>query len=123
MDKNTFNYTYSAAQHAEVEKIKKKYQTPTEENKLEALKKLDRSVETPASIAALVIGIVGILIMGLGMSMVMVWENYLLGVIIGIIGILICLPAYPIYKKISEKRRRKLAPQILRLAEEIEREQ
>lgn len=46
------------------------------------------------------IGIVGSLALGVGMCFSMVWQNMILGVIIGIVGILILLSLIPIILKI-----------------------
>lgn len=118
--KNTFEYTYSAKRQNEVEAIRNKY-LPKEEDKLEQLKKLDKSVERPGSICALVLGIAGILIMGAGMSMCMAGPKLLMipGIIVGIMGIAIAAAAYPVYNKITTKRRQRMAPQIIALSEEL----
>ena len=120
---NKFEYTYSAPKNAEIEKIRKKYAPQTSaESKLEQIKKLDSSVESEAVGCALGIGIPGSLILGLGMSCCMVWTDlFILGIIIGIIGMVMCGAAYPIYKNTINKKRAEIAPQILKLSEEIER--
>ena len=120
MDNNKFEYTYSAKGREEVELIKRKY-LKKEEYKLEQLRKLDKSAELPGTIYAILVGIIGTLIMGTGMSLCLVWsEQYLiLGIIIGILGIGAISSAYPIYKRITNKRREKIAPQILKLTEEL----
>ena len=120
---NKFEYTYSAPRNAEIEKIRKKYAPQTSaESKLEQIKKLDSSVESEAVGCALGIGIPGSLILGLGMSCCMVWTDlFILGIIIGIIGMVMCGAAYPIYKNTIKKKRAEIAPQILKLSEEIER--
>lgn len=120
---NKFEYTYSAPRNAEIEKIRKKYAPQTSaESKLEQIKKLDSSIESGALGCALGIGIPGSLILGLGMSCCMVWTDlFILGIIVGIIGMVMCGVAYPIYKKTIKKNRAEIAPQILKLSEEIER--
>ena len=66
-----FEYTYSAKEQEEIEKIKRKY-LPKEESKLELLRKLDRQVTRKGEVVSLILGVVGCLIMGGGMSMCMV---------------------------------------------------
>ena len=119
---NKFEYTYSAPRNAEIEKIRKKYAPQTSaESKLEQIKKLDSSVESEAVGCALGIGIPGSLILGLGMSCCMVWTDlFILGIIVGIIGMVMCGAAYPIYKSTINKKRAEVGPQILKLTEEIE---
>ena len=122
---NKFEYTYSAPENAEIEKIRKKYAPQTSaESKLEQIKKLDSSVERKGIACALAIGIPGALILGLGMCCTMVWTNlFVLGIIVGIIGIVMCGAAYPIYKSTINKKRAEIGPQILKLTEEIENDE
>jgi len=119
---NKFEYTYSAPRNAEIEKIRKKYAPQTSaESKLEQIKKLDSSVESEAVGCALGIGIPGSLVLGIGMCCTMVWTDlFVLGIIIGIIGIAMCGAAYPIYKSTINKKRAEIAPQILKLTNELE---
>lgn len=116
----TFEYTYSAKRQEEIEKIRNKYMGK-EEDKMEQLRKLDQSVERPGTITAIVIGVIGTLIMGTGMSLAMVWGGALIlpGILIGVMGIAVLALAYPVYKSMTKKQKEKLAPQILALSEEL----
>ncbi len=117
-----FTYTYSAAQQEEVKRIRDKYAPPTrEEDKLERLRRLDQSVTRPGLIAALIVGIISTLVLGVGMCCTMVWDDTLFvpGIIIGIVGIIGICVAYPLYVHITNKRREKLAPEIMRIADEL----
>ncbi len=122
MNNNQFNYTYSAPEQAEIKKIREKYLPKDEtENKLERLRKLDKSAETPAVILSLILGIIGTLLLGIGMCCTMVWTRFfVLGIIVGITGIITLSCAYPAYKKITKRCREKIAPEILKLTEELE---
>lgn len=117
---DVFEYTYSATEQEEVEKIRRKYM-PKEEDKMEKLRKLDRQVGRKGTIVSLALGIVGALILGTGMSMSLVWTDFLLvpGILIGIIGMVVLGAAYPVYRKLVEKEKERLAPQILALTEEL----
>ncbi|MGN0351775.1 MAG: GlsB/YeaQ/YmgE family stress response membrane protein [Roseburia sp.] len=117
---DVFEYTYSAKEQEEVEKIRRKYM-PKEEDKMEKLRKLDRQVGRKGTIVSLALGIVGALILGTGMSMSLVWTDFLLvpGILIGIIGMVVLGAAYPVYRKLVEKEKERLAPQILALTEEL----
>lgn len=119
-NKETFEYTYSAAQQAEIEKIKSKY-LPKTDDKLGQLRKLDASVTQKGTAAGLVMGIAGCLIFGGGMSMVLVAGMELLvpSIFVGGMGIVLMAFAYPVFKKITEKERERIAPQILALTEEL----
>lgn len=118
--KEVFEYTYSAEQQAEIESIRKKY-LPKEEDKMEQLRKLDQSVTRRGTIWSIVIGSIGCLLLGLGMCCTMVWADkfFVEGIIVGIIGMAIMGNAYPVYNKITEKERQRIAPQILALTEEL----
>ncbi len=117
---NTFRYTYSAAERSEVEGIRKKY-LPKEEDKMEQLRRLDASVGKKGMVISLIMGIVGCLVMGLGMCCCLVWSSvwFVPGIIIGLAGIAGVALAYPIYMHITQKERERIAPEILRLTDEL----
>lgn len=119
-EKNAFHYTYSAKQQEEIKNIRQKY-IPQEEDKMEQLRRLDRSVTRKGNTIALIIGILGTLIMGVGMCCTLVWQDALFvpGIVIGIAGIAMICCAYPLYDRITKKEREKIAPEILRLTDEL----
>ena len=118
-NKETFSYTYSAKEQEEIKKIREKY-VPKEANKMEQLRRLDASVTQKGTVISLVVGIVGALILGTGMSMCMVWtELFVLGIIVGIVGIVMVSAAYPLYSYVTKKEREKIAPEIIRLTDEL----
>lgn len=123
-----FHYTYSAKEQEEIKRIRNKYAAPaTEEDKMAQLRRLDASVYSKATTAALVVGIIGALIMGLGMSLVMTDIGEAIGTVVamiigigvGIIGIVLVSLAYPLYSRTLKKEREKIAPEILRLTDEL----
>lgn len=116
---STFEYTYSASRQEEVEAIKKKY-LPNED-KMEQLRKLDRSVEQQATIWSIAVGVIGTLIMGGGMSLTMEGpqELFVVGIVLGVLGMLVLAAAFPVYKWVLKKQRKKVTPQILALSEEL----
>lgn len=121
-NKETFNYTYSASQQEEIRRIREKYAPPKqEEDKMERLRRLDKSVTRPGRAAALIVGIMGSLIMGTGMSMCMVWggELFVPGIIVGAVGVIGVICAYPLYNAVTKRQRAKLAPEIIRLSNEL----
>lgn len=124
-NKETFKMTYSAQQQEEIQSIRKKY-IPKEENKMDQLRALDASAARKANKTAIIVGVVGALIMGIGMSLSMSDFGNLLGsaafpvgIAIGIAGILILALAYPLYSRTLKQEREKIAPEILRLTEEL----
>ena len=125
-----FSYTYSAKEQAELKKIREKYAPATEvEDKMDRLRKLDASVTNTAQAVALVFGVIGALILGFGMSLCMTDIGAILGpysdlsmaigIIIGIAGGILASLAYPVYNNIVKAKRKKLAPEILRLTDEL----
>ena len=120
---NGFTYTYSAVEQEEVRMIRDKY-IPREESKLDRLRRLDESVTKKGTMISIIIGIIGCLVMGSGMSLVMVWQGdlFIPGIIIGILGIGIVAVAYPVYNIIVKKERERVTPEILRLTDELMRE-
>ena len=125
MNDNKFNYNYSAERHEEVSRIREKYlpkeqQEQAAENKLERLRRLDSSCESKAQTAGLVLGIVGVLVFGLSMCCFLVWEQYILGTLIAVVGIPMMVLAKPVYDRVLAKARAQAAPEILRLSQELE---
>lgn len=128
-NKDTFNYTYSAKEQEEIKAIRQKYAPPeVNEDKMAQLRRLDAGVTRSASRAAIVIGITGALILGSGMSLIMTDLGELLGaahlalpigIVIGVVGIVLVGLAYPLYNRIVKKRREMIAPEIIRLTDEL----
>lgn len=118
--RDSFQYTYSAKQQQEIDSIRKKY-LPPEEDKMEQLRRLDRAAAKKGAVVSTVIGIIGCLMMGVGMCCSMVWMGSLFipGIIIGLLGIALIAASYPVYSKITKKQREKIAPEILRLTDEL----
>lgn len=118
-NKETFSYTYSAKQQEEIKKIREKY-VPKEADKMEQLRRLDASVTRKGTVISLVVGIIGALVLGVGMCCCMVWTDlFVLGIIVGIIGITAVLAAYPLYSFVTKREREKIAPEIIRLTAEL----
>lgn len=124
-NKETFEMTYSAQQQEEINELRKKY-LPQEPDKMERLRQLDASVGKKAMAVSLTVGIGGTLLLGLGMSMVMSDFGILfgtlavpLGIGIGLVGLATLSTAYPLYVRTLKKQRKKVAPEILKLTEEL----
>ncbi len=93
-------------------------------SKVVALKKLDRKAKRGAEIFAYTFGTVAALILGVGMCLSMhvigsgtAW--FVVGIIVGIIGLALCGVNYPIYKKLLENGKKKYGSDIIKLAKEI----
>ena len=116
----SFTYNYSAERQSEIDAIRKKYLPPEEqENKLEQLRKLDASLTTGAFTASMALGIVCALVFGVGMCCFLVWRLWGLGTFLCVAGVIGMLVAPVFYRRLVEKRRQQIAPEILRLTEEL----
>lgn len=115
-----FEFTYSAKQQEEVQKIRQKY-VPREEDKMEQLRRLDASVTNKGTMVSVIVGVVSALILGVGMCCCIVWGGswFIPGIFIGVIGIAGVALAYPLYNHITKKAREKIAPEIIRLTDEL----
>ena len=116
----SFQYTYSAKQQEELRRIRSKY-IPKEENKMERLQRLDAGATKKATSWSLCIGIIGALILGTGMSCCMVWGGgwFIPGIIVGVAGLAILACAYPVYNRVLKNERERIAPEVIRLTDEL----
>ena len=109
-----------------VEKIRSQY-TQQENTDLDALKALDARVKKPANVFGYVYGSIGAIVMGSGMSLVMtdigtmlgMTETLIPGIAVGVVGMVMALTTYPIYKKILNSRKKKYAAKIMELSDRI----
>ena len=132
MDNNNgnsrFSYTYSAKEQAELKHIREKYER-REENKMDTLRRLDRSVTKKAQSVAIVFGVIGTLVLGFGMSLAMTELSnilgahrdmaMLIGIVIGAVGGILASLAFPVYQLVTKRERKKIAPEIIRLTDEL----
>jgi len=109
-----------------VQKIRSEY-TEKEHTQLDELKAMDAKVKRPANVFAYVFGSLSAIIMGSGMSLVMTDIGAKLGmasvmvpgIVIGVIGMIgVCL-AYPVYQAVTKHERERIAPEIIRLSDEL----
>lgn len=111
-----------------VRRIRTQYMEKDDSQKnLDLLRELDAEVKRPANVFGYVFGSISAIIMGAGMSLVMtdIGEQLGLantmpaGIIIGVIGMIMAIVNYPIYKNILSSRKAKYADKILTLSEKI----
>jgi hypothetical protein len=126
MEKQSFTYTYSAEKKAEAKRILEQY-TPAPKAEqpllpLDELHKIDDRIRTKALITSLSLGIVGTLILGGGMSMVMVFTDTLIvpGILVGLVVMAVAFIAYPVDNRILKREREKNADRIQTLAAEVQ---
>ena len=129
-NKESFELTYSAKEQDEIKRIREKYIRPEiKEDKMEELRRLDKKATEKATVTALVVGVIGALILGSGMSMIMTDINLFIGlgnnealitgIIVGVVGIILVSLAYPLYNRILKKEQERIAPKIIELTDEI----
>ena len=125
MEKHSFEYTYSAQRQQEVEEIRKQY-LPKEEDEMAELRRLHAIPTQKAQAASLAVGIIGALILGTGMSLCMTELGaslgslaMILGIVVGIAGIALVALAYPVFNRTLKKERERIAPEMLRLTDEL----
>jgi len=117
---------YKNDQEFLVQKIRSQY-TEKESTELDELRALDAKVKRPANMFAYIFGSISAIIMGAGMSLVMtdigatigIADAMVPGIIVGVIGMLMVIANYPIYKKILGSRRKKYAEKIIALSDNI----
>ena len=107
-------------------KIRTQYmeKTPSE---LDALRDLDSKVKRPANVFAYIFGSLSAIVMGAGMSLVMtdigstigMDSTMIPGIVIGVVGMIMALVNYPIYKGILNSRKKKYGAEILTLSDKI----
>jgi hypothetical protein len=129
-NENGFSYSYSAREQEEIKRIRKKYaenESGTNESNLERLRRLDASVTKKGTVASIIVGVISSILMGSGMSLIMTDIGEFLpemlalwiGIAVGVVGIVGVALAYPIYKAITQKERERIAPEVLRITEEL----
>ena len=108
-----------------VEKIRSQY-TEQEHTDLDALKALDAKVKRPVNVFGYTYGSVSTIIMGAGMSLCMTDIGaalgrlaMILGIMVGLAGIVMVAVAYPTDNRTLKKERERIAPEILRMTDEL----
>lgn len=101
---------------------------PKDDSKVIALRKLDARAKLPATVVTYTFGILSALVTGVGMclSMRVIGSGsnamFVLGVIVGILGLVGMGVNYPVYKTLLAKGKKKYAFEIMELARAISEE-
>ena len=124
MADDKFEYSYSAPtekERKEIESILREYSPEKTANadKLARLRSLDKKVKLLPNIIAWVLGIIGILTFGGGLSLVLEFAQVLWGALLSAVGIALCLISYPIYKRLYTRGKAKYGEEILSLSKEL----
>ena len=106
------------------EQIANEY-APKDTSKVVALHKLDAKAKLPATVFTYSVGIFSALVFGVGMCLAMgqigsgTTGSFVLGIIVGVLGMVGMSINYPIYKRILANGKKKYAFEIMELAKEI----
>lgn len=120
---NKFNYTYSAPteqERREIDSIRRQYVSKdASADKLSQLRRLDGKVKNPPKILGTVLGVVGILVFGLGLTMVLEWAVIAWGIVVAAVGVVPMALAYPSYSWLLRRNKAKYGEQIIALSDEL----
>ncbi len=123
MENNKFTYSYYSPdenQRKEIENIRKQYLSKDlMENKFDKLKKLNSHIKKVSYSIGFAWGVIAVLTFGCGLSLILSYQQYILGSIIGIIGFIIGLFTHPLYKLILKNLKNKHRQTILTLCDEL----
>ncbi|MDA9471964.1 hypothetical protein [Enterococcus sp. 5H] len=112
------NYLTTTDEQEKIKNIRSQYLTKGEDKVLQ-LKKLDRKVKLPAKVTAGIVGVGGTLLMGAGMSTIMVWDNMFTGLAMAIPGMLVAILSRPLYSMMLKRRKQRYTEEIMMLTDEL----
>lgn len=120
---NDFEFNYVAPtseERKEIESIRNSYIKKAEPtDKLVHLRKLDNRVKNVPSTISLIVGVIGLLIFGLGFSMVLEWDILVWGIVVTVIGFIAIIISYPLYLKTLEFMKNRYGDEILKISSEL----
>lgn len=122
MSDKKFRYTYTAPteeERREIESIRAAYRKDGRSEKLERLRRLNARVKNAAMSVALTLGVLGLLVFGLGMTMILEWGILAGGVAVSAAGVLPMAAAAPAYNFVLRRGKEKYGEEIVRLSEEL----
>ncbi|MDE6408032.1 MAG: hypothetical protein K2K48_03720 [Anaeroplasmataceae bacterium] len=118
-----FTYEYQAPtqeERKEINTIQQRYLLENPKNeKLKRLRILDAKVKNIPNAIAYIMGVVGVLVFGTGLTCILEWDLVLIGVLVMIVGALIVSPVYFVHSIISKRLKSKYREEILKLSEEL----
>ena len=126
MSDNKFVYNYSAPtedERREIEDIKKQYDGgQVKKDNLTRLRELDKRVKRPPLIVSILLGVVGVLIFGTGLTMALEWVQYVgyaWSVVVMVVGIVPVAAAHPVRKAMVKSNKKKYGDEIIKLSNEL----
>lgn len=106
MNENKFTYTYSAPtkdERREIEYIRNQYVETNEEVVLKHVKKLDKRVRLYPRLLGICVGTIGTLVFGTGLTMILLWDFLVYGIVVMLLGCVLAAIAYPIFRLTYKK--------------------
>lgn len=126
MNNHKFTFSYDAPtedERREIEDIRKQYSpapaAQEKEDKLETLRRLDEKVKRPPLILAISLGVVGVLVFGLGLTMVLEWQLLAGGIAVMVAGAVLMALAHPLRLAWLKHNKKKYGERIVQLSEEL----
>lgn len=123
MSENKFVYNYSAPtedERREIEGIRKQYGgEQVKKDSLSRLRELDKRVKNPPLILSIILGGVGVLVFGTGLTMILEWSLYVWGILVMVVGIVPVSIAYPLRKRLVKRNKERYGDEILKLSGEL----
>lgn len=103
-----------------VERLRSEY-TERPHNAVDDLRALDSKVTRPARVVAVILGVLGCLVLGTGMSMAMkvIFDMMYVGIAVGCVGLLLLALVYPVYRAILKSRKAKYGEAILSISNSL----
>jgi len=128
--KSRFDYSYSAPNNEEkrlIESIRRQYvddeadedEDKNLKQKLAAIKNMHKKASGIPKLIAIIVGIFGTLVFGIGLTCALEWNCIVAAIIVGIIGMVIMICAYPLYQVLRRYGKKKYGGEIVRLSSEI----
>lgn len=123
-----YHYTYRALspkQKREAESILREYepQSVQEKSDFEKLQILKRRIDDTSTVFGLVLGIVGCLIFGGGLSCILLRPESVMFLIVGgalcLVGVAVMVVTYPLYRVLEKRLRKKYKDEIIRLCKSV----
>lgn len=120
---NDVDFSYVAPDGEEnrwIESIRRQYLPESEhDSKITQIKSLHNRARRFPKIIAAAMGVVGALVLGVGMTLTLVWDRMIAGIIVGLFGMAIMFFTYPAYQYLIERGKKKYGDQILKLTDEV----
>ncbi len=117
-----FDFSYVAPDSEEkrwIEDIRRQYLPEARGSKIAEIKSLHKKARRLAKFTAAVMGIVGCLVLGTGMSLTLVFEKMAAGIVVGLLGMLVIFLTYPVHQFLIEWGKKLYGDKILKLTDEV----